>query len=761
MSAYCFTVNGQRTAANEGLWKFSFDKDTETLSYLAGLGSFPLPFSLDHAVQSDGKIVVSGYNTNAPYESRLYRVNSDLSGFDSSFSQYEITLIDTDLPESNPGFNNIKEDGSFIYAVGWTCGLCVYSVDGSGNLTLKDSDTAATATGVVVVGGYVVVSCSGQGVKSYSVDGSGNLTLVDTDDQGGYADDIWSDGTYVYVANRTRGIEVYSLDGSGNLVHLANQNDASIRYIFGDDNFLYAGTGDGVHTILVYEYSGSTLTLKKTNDLGGYYGARKMWSDGTYLYVGRSVDGLFSYSIAGDGTLTQVDAFVRSGFEAHGVYGDGSFLYVCAEQFEGASHAWSGPALFTSDSNGKLYFQYRWTDVSSQGPVAIYFNGTFLFVGYSDIGFRSFSVSKTVGHYQIGKAHKAVPSYGVAVDPSDNIIWLAHYENSAEDEVSKVQADGSFLIGTIDNPYSTIAWDVVFDSDFDAPIVGYTSDSASGALAARYNKNTGAFIEGYDTADAICRSVYVSYPYVYLIREGIYAVKKVQTGVGTIWTSPTLTNDVMREVFKVGNYVIAAGAPNASSESVWLLDDSDGSKLDAYQTGGEARGGFPIDDTYFVIVGEYATNEDAETVNVSVFKIASDTIQYVTGYTIGDSSEVMINACGIGMPPTIDSQSGGGQSVYTDQAPSPLSVTASGDPVPTYQWYADGSPIAGATSSSYSPPAQESPVSISYTCVVTNPAGSDTSDPMVITWTEPPPPPPPDPIRYNIMNLQLDIVSRG
>jgi hypothetical protein len=104
--------------------------------------------------------------------------------------------------------------------------------------------------------------------------------------------------------------------------------------------------------------------------------------------------------------------------------------------------------------------------------------------------------------------------------------------------------------------------------------------------------------------------------------------------------------------------------------------------------------------------------------------------------------------------PSFDAQSGN-QSLYVDQTPTTLSVTVSGNPTPTLQWYANGSPIIGETGSTYSPPAQSSPTSISYTCRATNLLGYTDTAPMVITWSEEPPPA--DPVTYRILNLQLDL----
>jgi len=78
-----------------------------------------------------------------------------------------------------------------------------------------------------------------------------------------------------------------------------------------------------------------------------------------------------------------------------------------------------------------------------------------------------------------------------------------------------------------------------------------------------------------------------------------------------------------------------------------------------------------------------------------------------------------------------------------------LSVTANGIPAPTYQWKLNGAIIDGATSSSYSFYATTLG-SHTYTCVVTNSEGSDTTDPIIITVVE-------AAFTYNLFNMQLDI----
>jgi len=62
-----------------------------------------------------------------------------------------------------------------------------------------------------------------------------------------------------------------------------------------------------------------------------------------------------------------------------------------------------------------------------------------------------------------------------------------------------------------------------------------------------------------------------------------------------------------------------------------------------------------------------------------------------------------------------------------------FTVAAIGNPAPTYQWQKGGTDIAGATGTSYNIASALLADAGSYTCVVTNIAGSSTSDPAVLT----------------------------
>jgi len=64
-----------------------------------------------------------------------------------------------------------------------------------------------------------------------------------------------------------------------------------------------------------------------------------------------------------------------------------------------------------------------------------------------------------------------------------------------------------------------------------------------------------------------------------------------------------------------------------------------------------------------------------------------------------------------------------------------ISVETSGSPAPTYQWYRNGTPVAGATNASLSLSNIQASAAGLYTAVITNGAGSVTSSPSAISVT--------------------------
>jgi parvulin-like peptidyl-prolyl isomerase len=132
---------------------------------------------------------------------------------------------------------------------------------------------------------------------------------------------------------------------------------------------------------------------------------------------------------------------------------------------------------------------------------------------------------------------------------------------------------------------------------------------------------------------------------------------------------------------------------------------------------------------------------------------ATYTISAAASTDAGAYSATVANSCGtvtsraaaltVGTAPTITAQPASQAAVAGSSAT--FSVTATGTPPFSYQWKRDGADIAGATEPSYTIPAVASADAGSYTVVVTNPCGSATSDPALLTVTpaatEPVPPP--------------------
>lgn len=132
---------------------------------------------------------------------------------------------------------------------------------------------------------------------------------------------------------------------------------------------------------------------------------------------------------------------------------------------------------------------------------------------------------------------------------------------------------------------------------------------------------------------------------------------------------------------------------------------------------------------------------------------ATYTISAAASTDAGAYSATVANSCGtvtsraaaltVGNAPTITAQPASQAAVAGSSAT--FSVTATGTPPFSYQWQRDGADIAGATEPSYTIPAVASADAGSYTVVVTNPCGSATSDPALLTVTpaatEPVPPP--------------------
>lgn len=101
------------------------------------------------------------------------------------------------------------------------------------------------------------------------------------------------------------------------------------------------------------------------------------------------------------------------------------------------------------------------------------------------------------------------------------------------------------------------------------------------------------------------------------------------------------------------------------------------------------------------------------------------------GYQGAAALRQIIDSVGPAEPPLIRTQPEG--RVVLAGQPATLSVVATGSPTPTYQWLKDGTPVAGATLSAFTIAAAKVADSGSYSVMVTNPVGSVTSTPAVLS----------------------------
>jgi Immunoglobulin domain len=124
----------------------------------------------------------------------------------------------------------------------------------------------------------------------------------------------------------------------------------------------------------------------------------------------------------------------------------------------------------------------------------------------------------------------------------------------------------------------------------------------------------------------------------------------------------------------------------------------------------------------------YTTSATATTDSGSKFTVV---VTDAGGSVTSNQAPLTVNAPVVA-PPTINNEPSG-QTVNTGQTAT-YSVTASGTGPLTYQWYDNGVPVTGATSSTYTTPSTTGSNSGSiYTVTVSNPGGTATSTPAPLT----------------------------
>jgi len=123
------------------------------------------------------------------------------------------------------------------------------------------------------------------------------------------------------------------------------------------------------------------------------------------------------------------------------------------------------------------------------------------------------------------------------------------------------------------------------------------------------------------------------------------------------------------------------------------------------------------------LAGATADSLVISNVQIAAGGVYSAVVANSAGSATSDNATLTVNSPLV--PPAFTTQPAS-QTVTAGGAVT-FSVAASGTPAPTYQWYFNGSAIAGATGASYTLPGAQPANAGTYTVVATNPAGAVTS----------------------------------
>lgn len=194
--------------------------------------------------------------------------------------------------------------------------------------------------------------------------------------------------------------------------------------------------------------------------------------------------------------------------------------------------------------------------------------------------------------------------------------------------------------------------------------------------------------------------------------DEVLVVEAAPTGSAPAFTTqPTATQTVATG----GTATLTAAASGSPTPTYqWYKN---GSAISGWTTASLSLAGVTVNDTatYYVV----ATNS-------------------VGTATSSNSALTVTAALPTTVAPAIATQPTASQSVVAGGSAS-FNVSATGTPTPTYQWRKNGSPISGATNTTFTLSSLTSGDSATYTVVATNSAGVATSNDAVLSVTATPP----------------------
>jgi hypothetical protein len=260
-------------------------------------------------------------------------------------------MVEMDSVDPGPYGKGVWADSNFVYFANDTGGIRSYTVNGSGQLTLKDTnDQGGNYRKVHGDGTWVyAVALGTPGLMCYDVNvTTGVFTLKDSDRQSTWDYyDVFANGTWIFCATQGGGLACYSVDGSGNLTFKDSDLQSSATYygVWADANYIYCATSAGLMT---YTVNGSGILSHVDTDQQNSEVYYNVWGDGTYIHVG-CTNGVRSYSES-SGVLTYIDVYDGDGIH-YGVWADSDWVVI--------AHDNGGMSVLEVDSNGYYIFIYN------------------------------------------------------------------------------------------------------------------------------------------------------------------------------------------------------------------------------------------------------------------------------------------------------------------------------------------------------------------------------------------------------------------
>jgi hypothetical protein len=288
-----------------------------------------------------------------------------------------------------------------------------------------------------------------KGLTTWVANGCGGLIKCGEALGGDTCTDIWGDGNFVYTLNSWNwlwydGEKIWEY-GPGGYNLIAQPPTHGVHIAIGLHSYAISNEGQPTHKDWHFPWSPHNTFMTAwgmAHSLRDPMRPNRIWGDGSFVYMSDMcmgtpdgphqscprVGGLHTYSVDGLGNLTHVTVKSLAHF-AHGIWGDGNFIYVATAMGTGYPITYSGGLyVFSVDSSGNL----TQLDFNSVEPCFdVWGDGDFIYtVGYGGL-INSYSVdssgilthidSKSTGIVRVG-----YQDTGVRIHGDGNLIYATY-----------------------------------------------------------------------------------------------------------------------------------------------------------------------------------------------------------------------------------------------------------------------------------------------------------------------------------------------